>query len=195
MNDLLFIQGATLGENHAVHEFDLAGEYRTSFGGTYQSPNRLINYALAPGYLACDPADRIIIYAPAGGLGEIHGYNLQGTLVWLTTITGYHPTNVIENDRGYAVTLPEAGFHRLHSLTYVSPRTVVAQFAFSSREARMKGLAYTQLQTVVLQGSSGLGAYVGDSVPALAFVGSSLWVEANSDPYPQIQLHVPSTVK
>jgi hypothetical protein len=190
MHGVLVVHGVNLEETRLIHEYDLAGKLLRSFGSVYKSQSPDINFALSKGRLVCAANEGVVLFAPASGIPEVIAYDTTGTPKWLTTFENYQPIWVTEAKGGYGVQVPPSGFHRIQAITYLPPGYVVLQFAKVVPESRGGGApSVVSLSTVFLRASSGESAYVGDSIPTVAALGPSYYVERQDDPFPQLRLH------
>lgn len=190
IGDRLFVHGLAREDNHVIHELDRSGHLIHSFGTVYHSKNPVVTEFISTGRLACDEAAGLVLFAPMGGVGEVHGYALDGTLVWLTVIDDFRPITITEVPRGFGVVRPENGFHLVRALTPLSGGRILLQISFSTRASYEEGFTYLKLQTYLLDVHSGEGSYLGDSFPAVISSRSTSTVSIEEDPYPRLRIQL-----
>jgi hypothetical protein len=183
MGDTLYAQGSRMDDSLVIHRFDRDGQALGSFGTVYRSSNRLINYQIARGVIACVAPSRAVVYAPSGLLGELRSFAPSGSLRWYTRLSGFRPVVYDEFPNGASVTIPPDGHTYIIGLKYVPPGHLLLQVATQTRDARANGRDYATVRSYVVDAASGNGQFLSDSLPpALGSDGRDM-VLVDRDPF------------
>jgi len=185
----IVVQGVNLGDSVTIRTYDLDGAPRAAFGQVYRSTSAIINHTLSQGLVGCDPVTNTIVFAPDAGIGEVRGYDPDGTLRWRTAITDYLPVTVIEQpDEGLGVRTPAGGHHFVASLVELGQGRTMIQVAFVTRESQRQGRPFSTLHTIVLENRSGTAAARGDGLGQVVAVDGRRFAIVEELPYPRVAI-------
>jgi hypothetical protein len=189
LGETIVVQGVNLGDIVTIRTYDLDGAPRAAFGQVYRSTSAIINHTLSQGLVGCDPVTNTIVFAPDAGIGEMRGYDPDGTLRWRTAITDYLPVTVIEQpDEGLGVRTPAGGHHFVASLVELGKGRTMIQVAFVTRESQRQGRPFATLHTIVLENRSGTAVARGDGLGQVAAVDDRRFAIVAELPYPRVAI-------
>lgn len=197
LGDRLLLHGPVYQDDEAFHFLAAEGTIERSFGAVYRSPHAMINYLLSEGRLACSATGDIFAFAPRSVLGEARGYGADGVLRWITEIEPFRPVDLADDGRGYRVTLPPEGFHRVESLTLVPPDRVLLQVGLAVPVWEEDGSSMrpevAELHSYLLDIHTGAGAYLGDRLPMVVAMNERYSVTSmlvgEREPYRQLRVY------
>ena len=188
LGETIVVQGVNLGDSVTIRTYDLDGAPRAAFGRVYRSTSAIINYTLSQGLVGCDPVTNTIVFAPDAGIGEVRGYDPDGTLRWRTAITDYLPVTVIERADGYEVGMPAGGHHFVASLVELDEGRTMIQLAFVTRDSQREGRRFAKLHTFVLENRSGMAVARSDALGEVVAVADRRFAIADQLPYPRMAI-------
>ena len=188
MRDTLYIQGRRLGRaqtDSIIHKLSLTGDHLASFGRVYADPSEVMVENYSHGNIACIEPLNAIVFVPYQVPAEIRVYRATGELQWITTFP--HIRELLIEPSGRQ-TIPEAGFHMLASLSHVRGEYLLVQLATWTREQRARTGVPVTLESYVVAARSGLGRFLGDSLPTMWSHGAVI-LHVTHDPFPMLSVH------
>ena len=185
LGDRLFVNGATSDDENIIRAIDDSGRVTAAFGQIYRSPNRLVNYQISLGKIACDPARNLIYFMAGTLLGDVRAFRPTGELVWRVRVTDFLTNQVIDQGGGLAVQRSPKGAHSAGALTLTS-RGVVAQFLFNSIDEMKAREAPTRVHSFLIDPSTGKATSLGTQLPLIVGRRGDLLLEQVEDLVPQL---------
>lgn len=124
----VYAQVVSANHSAAVSRAARAGRRPVTFGGVYRHPDVVARVSVGRARIAC--AAETVVIAPTSLIPEISAYGLNGEGKWTVKVDRYRAVTAESPAVGILnVRMPEGGFHRLHSLSLLSPHSVLVQIA------------------------------------------------------------------
>lgn len=187
LGNRLFINGAAFDDEKIIRAVDDSGKVTAEFGEIYRSPNPALNYQVATGEIACDPARNLIYYMPGSLLGEVRAFQPTGELVWRVRVTDFLNNRVVDEGGKMTVERSPRGANASGSIT-VSSAGVIAQWTHISIDQMKAREEPTRVQSVLIDPATGRAASLGTQLPLLAGRRGTMMIEQVEDPVPQLTL-------
>lgn len=188
--DTAFSVGWDPEDNTLVHPFSVeTGSRRSNFGIGYVDDSQLVQRVMSRGTrgVCLDGAVQRVAVA-FGLLPVVRLYSLpDGEVVWTSRLLDHVPAGVTSQVRWIdevggerlSVNLDtDSDFDYLVAIVAMSPDHILAQYARRS----------TGIRSYLIDAASGVGAYIGDSLPIVASVYAGGYVAIVNDPYPRLEL-------
>ncbi len=188
----LYLAGATsIGASGdslaAIHAIELPGGRELgSLGWLYRTARPQALARMSEANVACISGSGSGVVLLPEYLPEVRGYEVDGSVRWITRIAEYRPWTVAEKpDGGLRIEIPEDGGYLASGVTFLPQRFAIVQLDKYTREAWIPDRKPAALLTYVLDVESGEGLYVGSEVPRILHVDPPYFVAAVEEPFPQ----------
>jgi hypothetical protein len=171
-----------------IHRFDSLGQHQESFAVPYRTASIDVRYALTDGQLFCSE-DRGQIVVAFAKLPEIHAYAVDGSLLWVAGFDHFTAPAVLQHKggtrfrTGMAETRDE--MHETLSMAGTSDFLIV-QVGRYTREGWEERRTYDEIDSYIVDPSTGAGRLMGTDLPLVADVSGSLLLTYTNDPFPQL---------
>lgn len=200
MNGRLYWQGLTFEEaseeRGTIHAVSMTGELIGRFGYQYKSGNALVRGQLSMGHVACSKVSHTVVLG-FHSLPMLYGYSADGQKKWVTKFEDFKQARHVEavrggrrgvlNDPTPASTGGESDI--VWTLAAAPNGYVVAQLARRNKASLQARKFYAELHTYVIDGATGEGMYVGDSLPKIYEVTREKVYAGRNDPFPQVVIY------
>ncbi len=177
----LFSAGYMRADDTILNEFVAAGN--RSWGRGYRHEHSFIRMALSDGLVAClDGSDRVVFGFQK--LPLVRSYGADGTLHWTAAVTDYLQLQVWESreEETGAVAYSESTSKDHDRLAVVAGLTggdhLLLQYSRVLNEHRR-----IVPRSYLVDASTGIGAYLGDTLPNVLSVQSDTYIAVFEDPY------------
>jgi hypothetical protein len=160
------------------------------FGMLYHGLPPGSTFQLNASRIACSPANETLVVAPRGILGELRGFDLDGAPKWIVELSGYLPIGYERTATGGSrVTIPEAGWDRLASLSHATGNLFVAQLGYMSYADRLANRA--EFTTVFSVGVTDAGEAfsLGMDLPLILAFGEGAFAAVEMSPVPRVRIY------
>ena len=180
----LFLSDYHRETDAAVHGVSFSeGDSVFSIRAPYNDDNWLVRWRMTEGLIACLPDQGRFAYAQFA-MPLVRAYSEDGTLLWTARVAGHKTLRLRERAEG-SVSLQRHVEHDGLSFVHgVSPGHFVVQY-HRYRRRRPVGLT-----TYLIDASTGIGASLGDDVPAIAAVYDGGFVAVFQEPHPRLEVRV-----
>ena len=166
-----------------------AGEKSLSFGEGYVDSSSLVVSVMNEGVVACPDEGGTV--AAKSWLPFVEAYDERGRQRWRTRLSpftiGTHVLRVRGDGKsaiGLDPTRGDASYIR--RLVPLEERCILVQVETLTEAGAKRGQPFGRRDTYLLDEESGIGVYLGDSIPAIAgIIGESLYAFEN-DPFPRL---------
>lgn len=180
----LFLSDYHRESDGAVHRVSLTETDSTfSIKAPYSDANWLVRWRMTEGLIACRP-DVGVAYAQYA-MPLVRAYSGDGNLLWTASVEAHKTIRLRERASG-SVSLQRHVEHDwlsfLHSVS--SGHFVVQYHRYRRREP-------VGLTTYLIDANTGIGASLGDDVPAIAAVYDGGFVAVFQEPYPRLEMREP----
>jgi hypothetical protein len=189
LGDDLIANGVAMGDPYSIRVLDAQARPLRSFARMYSSPNALLNLQFSlEGFLACDAANDLIIYASQAALGEIRAYRRDGTAVWRVALEDLRTNIITESEGGVSVKQSPDGAHALVSLNVVPGSGIVVQYGFRSFEQMRAKEPASSIITVIIDPATGSASVSPSALPRLRAVSGTRAIALFEDPAPRLEI-------
>ena len=178
----LFLSDYHRESDAAVHRVSLTETDSTfSIRAPYSDDNWLVRWRMTEGLIACLPDLNAIAYGQYA-MPLVRAYSGAGTLLWTAHVEA-HKTIRLRERAGGSVSLQRHVEHDWLSFLHgVSSGHLVVQY-HRYRRRRPVGLT-----TYLIDAKTGIGASLGDDLPAIAAVYDGGFVAVFQEPYPRLEV-------
>lgn len=186
----LVIHAVPFSASHLFEIVDNGGSSTATFGAVYHSPVPQINFQFMLGRIACSSTHDLILYAPAGGIGELKAYRRDGSQRWIAVVEGFDPVVFIEEPDGYSVRGDDDGFNRVDSLLFLEPGLVILQVTdVHIAPGNPSWPEVRGVHTYILSVNDLEARYLGDDLPVLVAVSGNRFVGLEDRRFPQLTIY------
>lgn len=182
----VFVTGYKSDDNTLVHELAPHGGIARSFAPGYRSDHWLLQMQMGEGAIGCvDGPDRVVFAHSAFAL--VRAFEADtGTKLWSANIEAFDPLPVYEgvDERGrrYVRRGRERQWDVLGAIHSLPSGHLLLQTAHADLAGRA-----TTVQSYLVDGETGRGAFLGDALPRLVPVRYG-YAALFEDPYPRLEL-------
>lgn len=178
----LFLSDYHRENDEVVHRVSLAEDDGIfSIRAPYNDDNWLVRWRMTEGLIACLPDQSRFAYAQFA-MPLLRAYSEGGVLLWTARVAGHKTLRLRERAEGPVSLQRHLEHDGLSFLQGVSPGHFVVQY-HRYRRRRPVGL-----KTYLIDASTGIGASLGDDVPAIAAVYDGGFVAVFQEPYPRLEV-------
>lgn len=188
LGDHLYVRGVEpqKADSRLVHKYSLRGPHVASFGAAYRSYNQIVRVQMSKGRIACSQ-DAGVIIAVSERLPFIHGYAPDGKLLWVSKIADFLSPRIVEgvDDKG-------SYFNISRRRTFDFPFSVLplTNGHVLIQVARVHpGGEDSEIHSYVLDSRTGVGLYVGPSLPRVVAVHWPRLFGVETKPYAKLVEH------
>ncbi len=174
--------------NWAVHRISLSNRSKASFGAGYQHNQWIVRWRMSEGFVGCpsgnDPDPVIYGYQV---LPIIRAHALDGSVIWTAKVTDHIPMRVIETEKpngGSKVTRKRHIQHDLLTFVQALPSGHVF-LQYTRFLPKKKDVVH---RSFLLDAATGIGAFLGDSLPAITMIQPEGYVAVFHEPYPRLEV-------
>lgn len=183
--------GEARGE--VLYEIDRIGERRSQFAAPYRYDSRLAAKRLKSGRIACTHDGLVLLAFEAQN--RLDAYEIaSGRLSWHARFDDVRILPVLEErlaDGRPRISVDprsEPFHHFLLSVTGGVATPAIVQYARRSREDVLDRVDRYEVETYVVDPTTGAGAYAGDAIPEVLTSSGDLIALVHRDPYPRVEI-------
>lgn len=178
----LFLSDYHRESDAAVHWVSLEDADSTfSIMAPYSDDNWLVRWRMTEGLIACGPDVNGVAYAQYA-MPLVRAYSGGGTLLWTTRVEAHKTIRLRERASGSVSLQRHVEHDWLSFLHRLSSGHLVVQY-HRYRRRRPVGLT-----TYLIDANTGIGASLGDDLPAIAAVYDRGFVAVFQEPFPRLEV-------
>ena len=188
--DYLILKHEHTRGGKTIHRFDRAGNVKQSFGVPFLRADAGMLDLTDMGILACDSANRRV-YAASTAVPRVHGYDGDGTLLWVTELPGVEGAVIERTEMGVKWSLPEgrSTFESVVTLSIVPNGRLLVQF--EEQEWEPGAGDGPEVGSFLIDASSGaiLATSEYAEIPRITVIAGDHAYGTVADPVPQVRVY------